>query len=104
MGFEHRDTTAFPKEPKTVREAAKTALREAVHQLEGEDPALALIFIGGDSMELSTGDLQHLLTEDSHTAVNFPILAFQCQTCMVRPSDRGLVTGQNIVAALAVPQ
>jgi hypothetical protein len=98
------DMASFPKETKTHREASKTALREAIHQLQREEPAAALLFFSGDSMTLSSTDLQHLLQEDSRPAANFPLLAFQCHKCMVRPAERNLMHGPDFVVALAVPQ
>ena len=63
-----------------------------------------MLFLDGDSMTLSSSDLQHLLQEDSHATINFPLIAIQCHNCMVRPSERNLINGPDIVVALAVPQ
>jgi hypothetical protein len=103
-GLGYVDTSSFPKDLKTMREASRTALREALNQLQGEDPAAALIFLGGNSVSLSSTDLQQLLQGDSQPGLNFPILTFQCQNCLVRPTDRALLHGQDIITALVVPQ
>lgn len=87
---------AFQHEPRAIHEATQLALREALHQMLGAEPAMGFIFIN-HQFKTSMG-------EQFSGSVHFPLVTIKTRSQYCQPLNRLLTQADNSVIALVIPQ
>lgn len=95
---------SFKNQPHIIREALRIALRDAVLQMEGADPAFSLVFMDLDPETISPQDFQHVFQGNTIPAKSFPLFGICTQSQTFRPQHHSSLAPTECVFCVVIPQ
>jgi len=96
--------SSFIDQPRIIHEAATTAVRDAVHQLNGQQAACCFIFLDFSLDKVSPSDFKGILHMEDPLMKNVPILGLSTSQQSFRSLNRPMMKTTESLVALVIPQ